>query len=308
LIRVWTALAAVYVLWGTTFFAIKIGIGAIPPLLLVGSRFVVAGAIVCIWRGFAGAAHDLKPAHWLWATLIGTSMVLLGNGAVAWSERTVPTGVVAIMVATVPLWLVVIDAALKRRAPSPRILIGIVLGVFGVALVAGFRGVQQIDVTGLLVVLGGSLMWAFGSIASRGAALPRDAFLTGGMEMLTGGLIALGAAAITGELSASGLIFSQWTHTWTQSALAWVYLVLAGSVVGFNAYTWLLRSASAAIVGTYAFVNPVIAFGLGWAMLGERAGIGVFIGAVSIVVSVAIIAWPRSARISNPGFTQRRAA
>ena len=291
--RLLLAFAAVYLVWGSTYLAIRVGIETIPPLLMAGARFLVSGALL---YGFARLRGSARPTRLSWrgSAIVGALLLLGGNGGVVLGERTVPSGVAALLVATVPVSMVVLDWLWHGAArPGPRTIAGLLLGLAGIGLLVGpgsFGG-GGIDPTGAAILLVGSLSWAVGSIYSRQAGLPRDAMLATGMEMLCGGSLLLLAGALHGELGAlhpraiSGA-----------SALGLLYLVSFGSLVGFTAYIWLLEHAPAARVSTYAYVNPVVAVVLGWAVLGEALTLRMYLAAAVIVGAVVLITTAGSAR------------
>lgn len=281
------AFAAVYVVWGSTYLAIRVAIESLPPLLMAGARFLLAGTLLyAIMRLRGEPAPERR--HWKSTALIGLLLLLFGNGAVVMAERTVPSGVAALLVAMVPMWMVLLEWLRPGGSrPTGRTLVGLVIGFAGMVLLVGpggFVGGDRVDPFGAGLVLMGSLTWAAGSIYSRGAALPRSALLATGMEMAWGGVWLVLAGTVLGEWGTVDP--SAFT---SRSILAFLYLVVFGSLVGFTAYIWLLGVSTPARVSTYAYVNPVVAVLLGWALLGEPLNARILGAAAVIVAAVAVI-------------------
>jgi drug/metabolite transporter (DMT)-like permease len=263
------ALLIVYVVWGSTYLAIAFAIETLPPLLSAGVRFVVAGTLLLgataafrRWRRTRGAVDDHEPlrwVHWRATAIVGILLLLGGNGGVVFAEQYIPSGIAAVLVATMPIWLAVLDALRTRRAPSRLTVAGLVAGIVGVAiLLAPVEGLGELNALGVIVVVAAALSWAIGSLYAREASLPRSGALATGMEMLCGGVALLVVGSLVGELGrADPGSFS------LSSILALGYLVVFGSILAFSAYTWLLAHAPVAVVGTYAYVNPIVAVALG---------------------------------------------
>jgi drug/metabolite transporter (DMT)-like permease len=285
--RVLLAFAAVYVIWGSTYLAIRFAIETLPPFLMAGTRFVVAGAVLYAWAVLRGAGRPTA-RHWRSAAIIGGLLLLGGNGAVVWSEQRVPSGLAALLVCTVPLWMVVVPA-LRRGGTRPpaQVLAGVALGLTGVALLVGpgrLAGSGGVDPLGALALVTGSLLWSTGSLYARRAPLPAAPLLGAAMEMLCGGALLLVAGLLTGEAARLDLAAVS-----PRSALALLYLTVFGSLVAFSAYVFLLRATTPARVSTYAFVNPVVAVLLGWAFAGEPVTGRTLIAAAVIVGGVVLI-------------------
>ncbi|HEX6370785.1 MAG TPA: drug/metabolite exporter YedA [Longimicrobium sp.] len=281
------AFAAVYLAWGSTYAAIRIAIDTMPPLLMAGARFLLAGTLLyAIMRLRGEPAPERR--HWGTTALIGLLLPTLGNGAVTLAERTVPSAIVALLVAMVPMWMVLLEWLRPGGTrPAGRTVVGLVIGFAGIVLLVGpgsLAGGERVDPVGAGIVTFGALAWAFGSIWSRSAALPRNALVATGMEMAWGGLWLLLAGTLRGELGV--LDPSAFT---TRSVLAFAYLVVVGSLIGFSAYVWLLGVSTPARVSTYAYVNPVVAVLLGWALLDEPLSGRVLAAAAVIVAAVAVI-------------------
>lgn len=279
--------AAIYLIWGSTYLGIRIGIESFPPLLLAGLRHFVTGLILYpIFRWKTGVRPTL--AHWRTAVVTGVLLLFIGNGGVCVAEGTVPSGVAALLVATVSLWIVLIDWLRPGGArPLPRVVAGIVMGLAGLVLLVGpahFGGSGRIDPKGSSILVIASLAWAFGSLYSKHGGLPSSPFLGVGMQSLAGGIVLCIAGLITGEVSA--LHFAAIT---LRSWLALGYLILFGSGLGFTAYIYLLKNTAAARVGTYALVNPVVALFLGWLLVGESITLRTSIAAAVILTAVLLV-------------------
>ena len=298
-IKIWVSLLLVYILWGSTYLAIRFAVETIPPFLMAGTRFLAAGLILHVWRRLAGDPAPTRK-EWLSAAIIGLLLLLGGNGMLSWAEQNVPSGVAALLIGSVPLWMAAIEAVRPGGArPNWLGFLGLVVGFGGIALLVGpdLAGGSKADLhpLGLTVLLFASLSWSLGSIYSRHAELPRSALLSTSMEMLAGGagLILLGSA--TGEWRS--LAVSQVAlHSW----LGLAYLVVFGSMVAYTAYTWLLRNAPLPLVSTYAYVNPLIAILLGSLLAGELLTARILAAAFVIVGSVVVINLSRRVKAPEP--------
>ena len=278
--RVWAALGVVYLVWGSTYLAIMVAIGTLPPLLMSSARFLLAGAVLFLFAVARGARPD--PRGWVAAAVVGAALLLVGNGGIAWAETRVDSGVAALVVAVVPIWIALIELVAYGRRPGATVIVGLALGLGGVALLVGPSG--SVDLVGGVVILLASLSWAAGSLYAQRAPLPGDHLLSAGMQMLAGGVLLGVAGGFAGE--ATRVQAPSWA-----SLAAFAYLVVIGSLVAYTAYGWLLQNASATLVGTYAYVNPAVAVALGALVLGERltpvtlvAG-GAIVGAVVLIVT-----------------------
>jgi drug/metabolite transporter (DMT)-like permease len=285
--RIILAFAAVYVIWGSTYLFIKYAIESVPPFMMGAARFIVAGALLYAlarWRGAkAPGARD-----WRSAAITGVLMLGLGNGAVMWAELTVPTGVVALIVSTVPIWIVLIDW-LRPRGVRPRVpvFLGLALGVAGMVILIGPRaiiGQGNVDEIGVLILLVGSLGWAVGTILSKGSKRSSSPIVYSSLQMGAAGAAMLIMSLAIGEHTR----FEPGDVT-PRAFFSWLYLMLAGSIIGYTAYIYLLGKVSAAKAATYAYVNPIIAVLLGWAFLREPIGGRTLIAAAVILAGVAII-------------------
>lgn len=290
--RVVAAFVAIYLIWGSTYLGIRYAIETLPPFLMASARFLVAGAILYGWTRLRGAPRPAL-AHWLATAIIGALLLLGGNGAVVWAEQRVASGAAALLVATLPLWMVLLEWARPGGArPAGQVVAGLLVGFCGLTLLIGpgELGGGGIDPVGASALLFGSLAWAAGSIYARGATLPSSALQATAMEMLAGGAFLLFAGLVAGEGATLNL-----GAVSGRSLLALLYLILFGSLIGFTAYIWLLGVASPARVSTYAYVNPVVAVLLGWAFADEPLTPRMLLAAAVIVGSVAVITLTRGA-------------
>jgi len=263
--KVIIAFGLVYVLWGSTYLAIRYAIGTIPPLLMAGTRFLIAGGGLYLWERLRGTP---KPTFMQWrnAAIAGGVMLMLGNGLLSWSELRVPSGLAALIVAIVPLWMVVFHWLSGGARPGRYAIVGIVLGLLGVGLLVGPSGHGGVDPAGALAVLIASMSWSAASLFAKRADLPKSLLLTAGMEMIAGGVANWGVGALTGEVAHFNL-----SAVSGASLVGLGYLIVLGSLVAYSAFTYLVTAVTPAQLGTYAFVNPVIALLLGW-LTGEPLG------------------------------------
>lgn len=291
--RIVAAFAAVYLIWGSTYLAIRFAIETIPPFLMAGARFFTAGAMLYAWTRARGDRGRLEAAHWRSAAVMGALLLLVGNGGVTWAEQRIPSGIAALIVAAVPLWMVVLDWVRPGGArPAPRVLPGLAVGSVGLAILVGpvpLLGEERVDTLGVVVVILATLGWAAGSIYGRSARSAASPLLATAMQMLLGGAFLLLLGIGSGELGGWGV-----GEVSTRSLLAFVYLTLFGSLVAFSAYIWLLGVTSAARVATYAYVNPVVAVFLGWALAGEPIGPRTLLAMTVILGGVVLITTGRA--------------
>jgi drug/metabolite transporter (DMT)-like permease len=294
---IWAALGAIYFFWGTTYLAIRVGVRTMPPFLMASVRFLIAGAILYVIAIRTGDRTGDRPTrlHWRSAAIIGTALLLGGNGLVSWAEQRVPSGLASLVIATVPFWLVLLARFVLRERVSIREWLGIAAGFGGLLLLINPSGGGRIDLGGAGLLVIASILWAAGSLYSRNAPLPSRPLVGTAMEMLCGG-VALGVAGIaSGELGRVDI-----SAISLESLLGLGWLIVFGSLVGFTAYVWLLRVTRTSLVGTYAYVNPVVAVGLGWAMLGEPITARTFLAGGVIVVAVALIVSARAPKEDVP--------
>jgi drug/metabolite transporter (DMT)-like permease len=298
--RLIAAFAAVYLIWGSTFLAVALGLQSIPPLLLMGARSIAAGAILlAIEQVRRQARHpEFSPGRaWASAAVSGLLLFVGCHGTLAYAQQYVPSGLAAVMLATVPFWMVLLNAPASSD-PRLRLLTfaGLLPGLAGVALIAwpqDSHTAGSIDPKMLALLLASAFFWAAGSVVSQRQQTLTSAVALSGMQLVCGGAALIVGSALTGELSH----FS--AHD--VSALSWAglsYLIGAGSVVGFTAYMWLLDNAPGPLVTTYTFVNPIIAVVLGWRFLGERPTAQMLLGTVLVIASV-IAVWRLSNRLPH---------
>ena len=284
--RLIAAFAAVYVLWGSTYLGIRFASETLPPYFTQGVRYLIAGVVMWVWARRTGAARPTR-REWGGGAVAGVLLFVGGTGGVVWAERLIPSGVVALVVATEPAVFVLIESVRRRRLPRGSVLAGLALGAVGLLVLVGpgdFLGSERFSVPALLVLVAGTFCWAGGSLFSRGSRLPASPVMATAVTLVCGGagLAIVGAAA--GEL----MRFDPAAAS-AKSLLATVYLLVFGSIVGFTAYLWLLRVTTVARVTTYAYVNPIVAVVLGWALAGEPLTARVALAAAIIVGAVAIL-------------------
>lgn len=292
------AFAAVYLIWGSTYLAIRFAIETVPPFLVGGFRFIIAGFLMYAFLRMRGVARPTG-AHWRSAFIIGPLLLTGGNGGIVWSEQFVPSGMVALMVASVPLWMLLLAWLRGGSPPSGREWLGVAMGLFGVSMLVSLGGAQAaggVSPLAALVMLCSTLSWSVGSMFAREAPLPSSPLLASAMEMLIGGAGMLLIALLRGEFTqlASSSVSMR-------SALSIVYLAGFGSIIAFSAYKWLLSRVSPALVGTYAFVNPVVAVALGWAFASEALTSRTLLAMAVIVGAVVMISLkPRHLVLVDP--------
>lgn len=286
-LRLVAAFFAIYIIWGSSFLGIKWAIDTIPPFLMGALRFLSAGAIVYGLARLSGAPGP-RPREWLPAGIVGMFLFLGGNGGVTWATQRVPTGLVALMVAIVPVWMVLLEWLRPGgQRPERRVIVGLVLGVAGALLLIspGSLGEgQSIDPLGAVSLLISSVGWSVGSIFASRVRTFTSPWLITGMQMLVGGVCLLGASLVSGELSGFHPLAIS-----LRSVLALAYIVIFGAVLGYTAYFWLLQVTTPAIASTYAFVNPLVAVYLGWAILGEVITLRMLMATAAISLAVILI-------------------
>lgn len=291
------AFLAIYLIWGSTYLAIKLAIATLPPLLMAGTRFLAAGAL--LWLLLPGRrAHVPTAKDWLWAFVLGGLLLLAGNGIVSIVEARMPSSVAALLITSVPLWMVLLEwLVFGGKRPGPLIVGSLVLGFGGVALLAGngdgWAG-GEVHLPYVLGILFGCLCWATGSLLSRRGGIKLPTLRAVALQMFAGGILLSVAGLLRGELAGADVAAAS-----AESILAWLYLIVFGSIVAFSAYTWLLSVQPAAMVSTYAFVNPVVAVLLGALWLDEPIGQRTLLASVLIVAAVALVTYAKS-RASKP--------
>ena len=290
-LRVAVGLAAIYLIWGSTYLVIRYAIETLPPLMMAGTRVTIAGAILYTWTRMRGAS---RPAlfHWRDAAIMGGLLLLGGNGSVSWAEQYIPSGLAALLIATVPMWIVLLDWIRPGGVrPTKGVVVGVGLGLAGVALLVGpvrLVGGGSPHPAGVAVTIIGAFAWSLGSLYLRRAKLPAVQLQSTGMQMLVGGVWLFLAAALIGEWGQLHL-----EAVTAKSVLSLGYLTLMGSIIAFSVYLWLVRATSPALASTYAYVNPVIAMFVGWALASEPLTWQTMLAAAIIIGGVAMITMAR---------------
>lgn len=301
-IRVWLALATIYVVWGSTFMAVTIAVRDLPPLLAMSIRHLVAGAILLMWALPRGERDGdrIGGAQVKAGLVFGGALFLVGHGGLAWAQQTVPSGVAALLVGSIPIWMALLDRVVFGRRLHSSAYAGFALGFVGLAFLLDPFGAGSVDRVGALVTILGAFAWAAGSLYSRGAALPKRPLVSAGLGSICGGVLLIAVSGLGGEFGDARFTLD--------ALLAVGYLVVVGSLVGFTAYVWLLRAAPTSLVATYAYVNPIIAVALGWALLGEQITLQMVAAGGAIVVAVALIVRASGAAVEpGRGLRRRRA-
>jgi drug/metabolite transporter (DMT)-like permease len=283
------AFGTVYLVWGSTYLAIRFAIETLPPFLMAGVRFLVAGTLLYGWARIRTGAPAPTRAQWRSAAVVGVLLLVTGNGAVVWAQQWVHSGLVALLAATVPLWLVLLDwLGWGARRPGLAVVAGLALGLLGVAALAGAPEIGRegmgMAMAGVGVVLVGAVSWAAGSLLSRSSHLPPSPSLAASAEMLAGGAALLAVGLVAGELSSF-----EPAAVSTRSLGALAYLIVFGSLLALSAYLWLLRVSTPSRVSTYAYVNPLVAMVLGWALAGEPLTTRTLGAAALILAGVLLI-------------------
>ena len=290
--RLWAALLSLYIIWGSTYLAIRFAVETLPPFLHASIRFLISGLILYAWRRAAGDPVPTK-GNWRSTAIVGTFLLLGGNGLVALAEKTVPSGIAALIIATSPFWLVLFEAFRSGGGkPSFLSILGLVIGFSGVFLLIGPSAItgsqQSFDTFGVILLLCAPVLWSLGSIYARGADMPKSTLMSTGMQMLAGSVSLIIVSVVTGELR--GFSFGD------VSMRSWwglIYLITFGSLVGFVSFGWLLHNAPVSLMSTYAYVNPVVAVFLGWLFAGEELNARIALASAIIIGSVILINYAR---------------
>ena len=279
------AFAAIYLIWGSTYLAIRYAVETIPPLLMMGTRSLVAGSILVVWSRMRGDEFP-RGEHWPALIIIGTSFFLIGHGLLAWAEQKVPSGLAALLVGSEPAWIALIEwTFVGDYKLGAKGITGLILGFGGTVLLvapSGGLGTNQTDLLGAGAIVIGTLSWSGGAIYSRVAKLPKSPRMNAGMELMIGGVLLLTAGLSFGE----GREFHSVS---IHSLLALLYLITFGSIIAFSAYVWLLSHTSATRVSTHTYVNPVIAVVLGWALAGETLSLLTVAATAIIILSIYLV-------------------
>lgn len=280
------AFLSVYLIWGSTYLAIGIVEQSLPPFFMAGARFIIAGLILYALMRFRSPLHETT-SHWGKAFLIGGLMLMGGHGAVVWVEQWLPSGLTSLLISTVPLWIVFTDWIRGGSKPNLKVAGGLFVGFAGIALLAGgieSLGASHVDLVGGIILVCGAFLWAQGSLVSRSTRFPFPPLLATAMQMIAGGALLLVASAVAGEWTR--IRFDQISFN---SMIAWLYLIVFGSLIGYTSYMWLLKETTASRVSTYAYINPIVAMFLGWAIAQEPITLRNVVAAIIILTSVVII-------------------
>lgn len=285
--KVLLAFAMIYFVWGSTYLAIRVGVREVPPFLLAGIRFLIAGVVLFVWMRAKGTVSPTLQ-EWGGVTCMGLLIFVFDYGLVFWAEKRVPSGIAAVMMATIPVFMSLAEIVLLRtQRLTARLGIALLIGVAGVAVLVGHAmsfGEEPIDTAGACALIFGAISWSVASILSRKLPLPADKVMSSGAQMLAGGVLLTLTAALLGEFRGF--------HVQAVSRGAWLalaYLIVAGSIVAFTAYVWLLHHESPTKVATYAYVNPVVAVVIGYLLGGEALGPRTIAGTLLVLVSVVVI-------------------
>ncbi len=286
--KIWLALVALYIVWGSTYFGIKVAIETIPPFFHAGIRFLVSGIILVIWQRSVGASLPTR-RQWVSTAIIGTLLLLGGNGLVAWAEQFIPSGIAALIIGSVPMFLVVAEAIRPNGVkPSWQGIVGLLIGFVGIFILVGPAEVSgsttKLNPFGVAALLAACLFWATGSIYSKTADLPKSSLMNTGAQMLMGSIGLFLVSALSGELNGWDVAAIS-----SRSVYGLLYLIFIGSLIGFGSYVWLLQNAPISLVATYAYVNPIVAVLLGNWIGDEPLEPRIWLAAVIIIGSVIFI-------------------
>lgn len=281
-VRVLLAFFAIYFLWGATFLAIRVAVLQIPPFFTAGLRFFTAGSLLYLFRRLRGDPAP-SPAQWRGIAVIAMCMFVITYGALFWAEQFVPSGVTAVIEATLPLVAMIFEVFVFRRQPLRWSMVGAVaLGFGGIVLLLLKNTDNSFSIFPCLAILGGSVAWTLGAVLTRSMALPESVPLAAGAEMMLGGAVLLVLALVTGEMH-------PFPHISLRAGVALLYLIIGGSLVGFTAYAWLLARMPATRVASHAYVNPLVAVALGYFVAGEEITTRMLFASLLVVASVFLI-------------------
>ena len=289
--RAWVALVTVWILWGSTYLGIRVAVQTIPPLLMCGVRFLLAGCVLAlaIWLTQRKRLAPLRPADLKAVVMMGVLLLVVGTGTLSWAEVRMPSGIAALIVAGVPIWMLLIDALFERRL-KPVALAGIAVGTIGMVALVGMPS-GHVPLLVALALMASSTSWAFGSVLARRHHADRTHPLFPALEMIVAGLVLCGVAALTGETRGFTL-----AHVTAASTAGFFWLVFMGSMVAYSAYGYAVRALPTNVVSTYAYVNPIVAVVLGAVILREAITLNVLLGGATIITAVVIILVANSRR------------
>jgi drug/metabolite transporter (DMT)-like permease len=292
------AFAIIYFVWGSTFLAIRVGVREVPPLVLASMRFFVAGAVLFLWLKIKGTPSP-SPREWLAASILAVCIFVVDYGLLFWAEQRVPSGIAAVMLATIPVFMALSEIVfLRTQRLTPRLALALLIGIAGVAVLVSHSvsfGEAPIDRAGAIALVIAAISWSVASALTRKLPLPDSKAMSSGAQMLAGGILLAVAAALFGEFRGFNIAAVS-RGAW----LALAYLIVAGSIIGFTAYVWLIHHESPTKVGTYAYVNPVVAVIIGYFLGGETVGPRTVLGTLLVLVSVIVITTTRSAKPVAP--------
>jgi drug/metabolite transporter (DMT)-like permease len=286
------AFAIIYFVWGSTYLAVRVGVREVPPFLLAAMRFLAAGLVLYAWT-IARGERSPSGRHWISAFLLAVLIFVLDYGLLFWAEQRVPSGPAAVMMATIPVFMALSEIVfLRTQRLTVRLALALLIGIGGVAVLMShslYLGGAPIDTAGAVALIVASISWSISSALTRKLPLPASKVMSSGVQMLAGGVLLAFTAASLGE-------FREF-HPWAVSRGAWLsllYLIVAGSIVAFTAYVWLIHYESPTKVGTYAYVNPVVAVLVGYVWGGEELGLRTILGTLLVLISVVVITTTRS--------------
>jgi len=286
--RVIFAFFIIYFVWGSTYLAIRIAVASVPPLFAAGVRFFLAGLALLLWSKLRGVPNP-TPIEWRNLSIEAALMFLCGYSALFWAETRIPSGIASVLIATTPVWIALVEIVVfKRQRFQPSLAWAIGFGIAGVALLTLRRSTGQIPLLPCLAITGAQIAWSFGTVFSQTLRAPASKILTAGAQMTLGGLMLLFCAWLTGETT-------PWPHISATAAAALVYMIVAGSILAFTAYAWLLARMPATVVSSYAYVNPVVALAIGYWLGNEAINRNIMIGTALVLVSVVLILRTRAA-------------
>jgi drug/metabolite transporter (DMT)-like permease len=289
--KILLAFATIYLVWGSTFLAIRIGVREVPPFLLAGMRFFAAGIVLYAWMRVKGTPSPTR-REWAAASFLAVLIFVLDYGLLFWAEKRVPSGIAAVMLATIPVFMTLAEIFfLRTQKLTFRLGFALLVGICGVAILVGHSprlGEDAIDAAGAFALIVAAISWSLAAVLTRKLPLPESKVMSSGAQMLAGGIFLILASAMLGELNAF--------HLRAVSPIAWIalsYLIVAGSIIAFTAYVWLIHHESPTKVGTYAYVNPVVAVLLGYFLGGEALGVRTIVGILLVLASVIVITTTR---------------